>query len=82
MTEHIKLNGPFFWEILKAVCLGFVHLPMIGPIPFQIIEQKFVQQSETQMDADACKSSYILYLSIKLHIMMNMFQSSLLIEMF
>ena len=30
-------------EILQSVCLGFAHIPDIGPIPLKkIIEQKFV----------------------------------------
>ena len=34
----------FFLEILQAVCLGFVHIPKIGQLPFQIIEEKLVQR--------------------------------------
>ena len=43
--------------ILQAVGLGFVHIPDIGPIPFQIIEQKLVQHCETHMNAQSCKAS-------------------------
>ena len=30
----------FFLEILHAVCLGFVHIPKIGPKTFQTMEKK------------------------------------------
>ena len=28
----------FFLKILTAVCLGFVHVPDIGPVPFEIFK--------------------------------------------
>ena len=46
-----------FLKILKAVCLGCVHLPDIGQIPDQIIEQKLVQRCETHIDVQSCKAS-------------------------
>ena len=39
------------------MCLGFVHVPDIGPVPFQITVQKFVQRCETHMEAQSCKAS-------------------------
>ena len=58
---HKKFNymPHFFVKFLQAVCLGFVHKPDIGPINFQIIEHKFVQHCETQMDAQSCNASYV-----------------------
>ena len=50
----------FCQDILQAVCLGFVHIPYIGPITFQIIEQKLVQRCETHMEAQSCEASYPL----------------------
>ena len=47
----------FFIEILKAVCLGFVHIPDIGPMPLQIIEQKLVQRCETHIKAQSDRAS-------------------------
>ena len=44
LTQKKLFQTPFFFKILKAVCLGFVHVPDRGPIPFQIIVQKFVQR--------------------------------------
>ena len=50
---------------MQDVCLGCVNLPKIGQIYFHIIKQKFIQRSETKIDADACKASYkILCLSL------------------
>ena len=46
-----------FWEILQAACLGFVHIPKIGPIPFQILEQKKFQRRETHIEAQTYKAS-------------------------
>ena len=43
---------------MKAFCLGFVHVPDIGPVPFQIIVQKFVQRCDTHMEAQSYKVSY------------------------
>ena len=43
--------------ILKALRFGFEHVPDIGQIHFQIIEQNFVQRCETNMKAQACKAS-------------------------
>ena len=56
-----KIRCPnFLFKILQAVCLGFVHIPDIGPVPFQIIEQKLVQRYETHIDAKSCKASYLM----------------------
>ena len=52
------MTWSIFLEILQAVCLGFVHIPDIGPIPFQVIEQKLVQRCETHIEAQSCKASY------------------------
>ena len=41
------------------MCLGFVHIPDIGPIPFKIIEQKKCQRCETHIDVQSCKASYV-----------------------
>ena len=46
-----------FLEILQTVCLGFVHMPDIGPKPLQIIEQKLVQRCETHIEAQSYKAS-------------------------
>ena len=46
-----------FLESLKAVCLGSVHIPKIGPIPFKMIEQKLVQRGETYIKVYTCKAS-------------------------
>ena len=54
ITQKIKLGAPIFLRILYAVRLGFVHIPDIGPIPYQIIEQKLVQCCETYIEAQAC----------------------------
>ena len=43
-------------KILKVLFLGFVNVPKLGAIPFQISELKFVQLCETQIDADECKA--------------------------
>ena len=48
----------FLFEVLQALCLGFVHLPDIGPIPLQIIKLKLVQRCETHIEAQSCKGSY------------------------
>ena len=48
---------PFGFNILQAVCVGFVHIPDIGPLPFQITEQKLVQRCESSMEAQSCKGS-------------------------
>ena len=45
------------------MCLDSVHIQKIGPIPFQIIEQKLVQHCETNIDADACKGSKVVFLT-------------------
>ena len=59
---YILLTEIFYYmlkkKILKAVCLGFVHIPKIGTVSFQIIEQKSVHCCENKMDADAWKASY------------------------
>ena len=47
-----------FLEIQKAVCLGFFHIPKIGPIIFQVFELIFFQQCENKMHADPCNASY------------------------
>ena len=44
--------------VFESVCFGFVHLPYIWPIPFQIIGQKQVQRCETQVEAESSKASY------------------------
>ena len=46
---HKKLNyiHKFILQILIAVCLPFVHILNIAPIPFQIVKQKIFQQCET-----------------------------------
>ena len=46
------------FKILQAVCLGLIHIQDIGPITFQIIEQKNVQHCETHMEAQSGKASY------------------------
>ena len=51
LAQNIKLHAHFLLKILQAVRLGFVHTPDIGPIPFQIIEQKLVQRCDIHMDA-------------------------------
>ena len=50
-------NIYIFLKILQAVGVGFVHIPDIGPIPFQIIEKKLVQRFETHIEAQSCKAS-------------------------
>ena len=57
LTQKIPFQTHFFFKILKAVCLGFVHMTDIGQIPFQIIEQKLVQRCETHIKAQSCKAS-------------------------
>ena len=49
----------FCVEILQAVCLGFVNIPDIGPIPLKIIVQQLVQHCETHIEAQSCKASYV-----------------------
>ena len=53
LTQKIQFHTPFFLKILTAVCLGFFHVPDIGPVPFQIIVQKFVQRCETHIEAQS-----------------------------
>ena len=40
------------------MCLRFFHIPYIGPIPLQIIEQKLVQRCETHIEGQSCRASY------------------------
>ena len=40
---------------LKLCFLGYVHIPKIGLIPFQIIVQKLVKRCDTMITADVCK---------------------------
>ena len=49
-----------YFKILQAMSGGFVNIPDIGPIIFQIIEQKLVQRCETRMEAQSCKDSLAL----------------------
>ena len=46
----------FFVKILQAVWLGFVHIQKIGPVTFNIMEQKIVQHCETHMEVQACRT--------------------------
>ena len=47
----------YFWDILQVARFGFVQIPYIEPIMFQIIEQKLVQRCETHTEAQSCKAS-------------------------
>ena len=47
------------------MCLGFVHIPDIGKMPFQTIEQKSVQRCDTHIETQSCKASYILLYSME-----------------
>ena len=38
--------------------VNFIHIPDLGQIPLQIIEQKLVQHCKTHMEAKSCKASY------------------------
>ena len=44
------------WSVAVGVGVGVGNIPDIGPIPFQIIEQKLAQHSETHIEAQSCKS--------------------------
>ena len=50
---------------MQAVCLGFVHIPYIGPIPLQIVQQQLVQRCKTHIEAQSCKASYDLFHTLK-----------------
>ena len=61
LTEKLSLQTPFFFEILRVVCISFDWVPKLIKIRFQAMEQKLVQRCETKVNADACKASYIYF---------------------
>ena len=58
-TAKFGCFGVFFgfFKDHESCVSWLVHIPDIGQIVFQIIEQKLVQHCETHIDAQSCKAS-------------------------
>ena len=53
-----KLQVQVYCEMLQSLCLGFVHIPKTGHIPFHISDKKLVQYCDTHTETQSCKAIF------------------------
>ena len=83
LTEKLSLQTPIFFRDSES-CMWHLQLgTKVNPDSVQAMEQKIVQRCETKVDADACKSSYLLWCTLFLFfISTNCFFSFILCIMY
>ena len=72
VTQKKNIQNSFFLKILKAVYLGFVQVPEIGPIPFKIIVQNLFNAVRLTWSRSLAKPHIV---SVKKNIFVCQFQN-------